>query len=82
MMPSKSEDPRVVVDAQRCIGAGLCEEVAGDVFRVSTDGLSEPVDRSALSDLIAESVDVVDRVTRAVESCPVQAITFERPDPR
>lgn len=58
---------KVVVDTDRCVGHGVCEQVAPDIFAVGDDAISQvlvdpvPGDRRAA-------------VAEAVASCPSQAL--------
>ncbi|QKW35612.1 ferredoxin [Actinomadura sp. NAK00032] len=65
MAADNNRDWRVDVDADRCIGAGMCTALAAARFRISGNR-SQPVDA-----LIGEDDAVLD----ASESCPVEAIT-------
>lgn len=60
----------VTIDPARCLGNGLCESIARDVFEVSEDGrgrvlVGRPADdrRAAIDD--------------AVRMCPTQAIALQ-----
>lgn len=57
------------VDKETCMGCGLCESICSDVFRIGDDGLAE-----AYADVPA---DKESKVTDAIESCPVDAISRE-----
>ncbi len=62
-----SDDPcrwRLSVDADRCIGSGMCAAIAPDHFRL--DG--------ATSHPLAGVVEPDDVVRDAAESCPTEAI--------
>lgn len=59
-----------VVDRDLCIGCGLCEETAPEVFRLGDDGLSYVIDEDPPAEL-------ADQVTEALEICPTAAITLE-----
>ncbi|MDO4537854.1 MAG: ferredoxin [Coriobacteriales bacterium] len=53
-----------------CIGCGMCESTAADVFAINDDGIAE-----VIVDEIPE--DVEDDVQDAADSCPVSAIEVE-----
>ncbi len=53
-----------------CIGCGMCESTAADVFAINDDGVAE-----VIVDEIPE--DVEDDVQDAADSCPVSAIEVE-----
>ncbi len=55
---------------EECIGCGLCESTAADVFAVNDDGVAE---------VIVDEVpaDMEDDVQEAADSCPVSAIEVE-----
>jgi ferredoxin len=58
---------RVVVDADKCTGLGLCESIAPDFFEVQDDGSLE---------LLRSDVEISQRATldEAVRSCPTEAL--------
>jgi ferredoxin len=58
---------RIEVDQDSCIGSGICESIAEDVFRVGDDGVMTLV-TEAVSD------DRADAVRQAVARCPTGAI--------
>lgn len=58
---------KVLVDRDRCLGNGVCQAVNPDVFEVGEDGIVFTHDEN-----IRE--EDRDRITRAVEGCPVQAL--------
>ena len=60
---------RVQVDRERCVGSGVCESLAPEVFEVDDDGLlvvhrEEPDDEQ------------LDDVRDAVQSCPARALAL------
>lgn len=59
-----------VTVSEECIGCGLCESTAADVFSVNDDGVAE---------VIVDEVpaDMEDDVQEAADSCPVSAIEVE-----
>ena len=56
---------RLVVDRQKCIGAGSCMAVAPGVFQVDKDSLGYVVDPDSTDE---------DTILMAAQSCPVLAI--------
>jgi len=58
---------RIEVDPDACIGSGICESIAEDVFRVGDHGVMTLV-TEAVSD------ERADAVTRAVARCPTASI--------
>lgn len=58
-----------VTISEECIGCGLCESTAADVFSINDDGIAEVVDD------IDEAFE--DDVQEAADSCPVGAIEVE-----
>lgn len=57
----------VTVDPELCIGSGDCVRVAPTAFHLDPDtGVSVPLEGTAGTDL--------DRLVRAAEGCPTQAI--------
>ena len=55
---------------EECIGCGLCEGTCPDVFSISVDGYSVPIDKD-----IPE--DAIDAAQEAVNNCPASAISIE-----
>jgi ferredoxin len=60
---------RVQVDRERCVGSGVCESLAPNVFEVDDDGLlmvhrEEP------------DADQLDDVRDAVQQCPARALAL------
>ena len=60
-----------VVDEDLCIGCGNCEDECPEVFRLEDDGFAHVITPSPGEDLY-------DCVRNAIDSCPVDAISFER----
>ncbi|MBI5025892.1 MAG: ferredoxin [Nitrospirae bacterium] len=61
---------RPVVDEDKCIGCGNCEEVCPAVFHLNeVEGKAEVIDPDAC--------DFADCCEAAAENCPVEAITLE-----
>ncbi|MGO9382496.1 MAG: ferredoxin [Mycobacterium sp.] len=58
---------RVEFDQDSCIGSGICESLAEDVFRVGDDGVMTPV-----TDVVPDEREGA--VTQAVARCPTGAI--------
>jgi ferredoxin len=58
---------RIVVDRDRCIGTGICESIAADVFEVQDDGTMR---------LVVDEVEETDRdrMEQAVARCPTSAL--------
>ena len=59
-----------VTVSEECIGCGLCESTASDVFAINDDGVAEVV-----IDEVSE--DDEDSVQEAADNCPVNAIEVE-----
>ena len=55
---------------EECIGCGLCESTAADVFSINDDGVAE----ATVDEVPA---DMEDDVQEAADSCPVNAIEVE-----
>lgn len=55
---------------EECIGCGLCESTAADVFSINDDGVAE-----AIVDEVP--ADMEDDAQEAADSCPVNAIEVE-----
>jgi ferredoxin len=58
---------RIEFDQDSCIGSGICESIAEDLFRVGDDGVMTPV-----TDVVSDERE--DAVMRAVARCPTSAI--------
>ena len=54
---------------EECIGCGLCESTASDVFEINDDGVAEVI--------VDDASDFEDEVQEAVDNCPVSAIETE-----
>lgn len=61
---------RVVVDAAKCLGNGLCEAIAGELFAVGEDSLARVLPEAA-------APQHRDALAQAVRMCPTQAIALE-----
>jgi len=61
---------RIVVDADRCEGHGLCQQIAPEVFDLDDDGYLH-----LLRDTVGAELDA--RVRDAVRVCPVAALTTQ-----
>jgi ferredoxin len=60
---------RVQVDRERCVGSGVCESLAPEVFEVDDDGVLQ-VHREE------PSADELDDVQDAVQQCPARALAL------
>jgi ferredoxin len=58
---------RIEFDENSCIGSGICESIAEDVFRVSDDGVM-----TLVTDVVSDERE--DAVAQAVARCPTGAI--------
>jgi len=58
---------RIEVDPDTCIGSGICESIAEDLFHVGDDGVMTPV-----ADVVSDERE--DAVTQAVARCPTASI--------
>jgi ferredoxin len=61
---------RIVVDPNRCVGTGICESIADDVFEVTGGGTLK-----LRKDVVAETDR--DRMEQAVARCPTEALKIE-----
>ena len=64
-----SEGPRVHVDDETCVGTGLCEATAPDLFEVGDDGVSHVLKEQVPPELVAAARE-------AAENCPTRALSF------
>jgi ferredoxin len=58
---------RIEVDQESCIGSGICESIAEDLFRVGEDGVMTPV-----NGIVSDQRE--DEVRQAVARCPTASI--------
>jgi ferredoxin len=61
---------KAIVDAEACIGCGLCPGICPDVFEMDDKNI-------AIVKLTPVPAGLADKVKEAVDSCPVTAITIE-----
>ncbi|MDD5044762.1 MAG: ferredoxin [Candidatus Omnitrophica bacterium] len=58
---------KVVVDANLCVGCGLCEQQCPEVFKVEADGIAHVIGQTCASCKVEE----------VVPQCPVEAIKLQ-----
>jgi ferredoxin len=62
-------DPvRAQIDAEMCVGTGMCEATAPDLFEVGDDGISHVLREDVPPELLASA-------RAAAEACPTRALT-------
>jgi ferredoxin len=59
---------KIIVDRAKCQGYGTCVSICPQVFRLDKDGKSEVINQDC------QNCDC----QRAIDSCPVQAISMEK----
>lgn len=57
-----------VVDQDMCTGCGLCPDIASETFAMNDDGVAEVIDPQG---------DDEDTIQEAIDTCPVEAISWE-----
>ena len=60
---------RVQVDRERCVGSGVCESLAPEVFEVDDDG-------ALMVHRPEPAADELDGVRDAVQQCPARALAL------
>ena len=63
-----SDGLRVHVDDQACVGTGMCEATAPELFEIGDDGISHVLKEQVPPDLEAAA-------RRAAEDCPTRALS-------
>jgi ferredoxin len=66
-----TENWRVHVDHDLCIGSGLCLATASGYFELNRDGLAQP---------LRSTVQRADALAAAAELCPASAIFLDTPE--
>lgn len=61
---------KITVDTRRCVGVGLCEAHAPDLFRLNDMAVAEPLHETVPSDR-------EEAARHAVDECPSQALKSE-----
>jgi ferredoxin len=56
------------IDQGKCIGCGLCEEIAPKVFTLNDEGVSEIIDLNG---------DEESKIQEAINECPAECISWE-----
>jgi len=56
------------IDQEKCIGCGLCAEIAPKVFTLNNKGVSEVIDPNG---------DEENRIQEAINECPAECIGWE-----
>jgi len=59
---------RVQVDNELCVGTGICEATAPDLFEIGDDGISHVLKDDVPAELVAAA-------RKAAEDCPTRALS-------
>lgn len=59
---------KIKIDKDKCIGCGLCASIAEKVFRLGGEGKAQVIEPVG---------DKETKIQEAIDSCPVQAISFQ-----
>ncbi len=68
MSEKKDKKFKVIFDREKCVGAGICIDVAPKSFDIGTD---------QLTDLLDPPGDTLEVLKKAEDECPMQAISVE-----
>jgi ferredoxin len=68
-----SETMRVQVDNDMCVGTGICEATAPDLFEIGDDGISHVLKDEVPAELLAAARE-------AADNCPTRALTLTDAD--
>jgi len=60
---------KVVIDADECVACGSCAEICPEVFTMKDD--------AETAEVIKETGGPEDLIQEAIDSCPVQCISWE-----
>ncbi len=63
----------VKVDAEKCMGCGLCTTIAGEVFEMADEMVAKVKEDADLS-----SKEIQEKVEEAAKNCPAGAIKVEK----
>lgn len=66
---------KAYVDKDICIGCSVCSETCPSVFKVKEDS-TYANDFKSFTDDIVEQEPIADAVQQAIDSCPVQCISW------
>ncbi len=62
---------RIIHDHERCQGLGICESISAEHFETNDDGTMTVIKPDF-------TVDALELIERAVESCPTRSLRIER----
>lgn len=62
---------KIKIDPDKCIGCGLCASIADKSFRMN--------DEKMKAEVIDPAGDEKSKIQEAIDSCPVQAISWIEP---
>jgi ferredoxin len=75
--PSKSTPKIATVDKNKCLGCGTCTVIAEESFKLGEDGKAEAILIKDDQGTVLGTQGEQEKIQEAIDSCPVQAISWE-----